>query len=440
MNRVKLLSLVLIAVCTFFNSYASVYVDGVYYELDSSTMTATVGQFNSCEGEITIPNTVMVHGRMYSVISIGRFAFANNRNLTSIEIPNSVTKIDECAFQYCSGLTSISIPYSVTSIEGMAFFGCHGLKSVVIDGSVTNVGHEVFFGCSSLTSVEIGDSVATIGFGMFKYCDNLDSVTIGSSVAEIRDYAFFGCSSLTSIMIPNSVALIGKEAFSGCSGLTSVTIGSSVAEICEFAFNGCANLSEVISMNTTPPMCSGYGGHFLIETYNQAVLKIPAGCEGVYSTADVWKYFVNIVEITPVKVSAEENNVTFEIPIVENAVTYTVNAYSDEAMTQLIATTSYDAEGNIVPMSTFMELSIDGFDNGTYYYEVVAKSESGETLSYYTGTFEISTSGINNIANGSCFAERTTRYDIYGKLLCKPTKGINFVKKSDGTIRKELVK
>lgn len=462
MNRLRFLSLAVIVVCTFLSSYASVEVDGIYYELDSSTMTATVGQFNTCEGEITIPNTVVLKGKTYEVTSIGNFAFANNINVTKIDIPNSVTMIGICAFQYCSGLTSITIPHSVTSIDAMAFYGCGGLNSVVIEGSLMDVGSEIFSLCSSLTSVIIGDSVTTIGFAMFRWCANLVSVTIGNSVAEIGSDAFLGCSGLTSIIIPNSVTLIGKSAFqncsgltsvtipdsvtrigesafSSCSGLTSVTIGNSVTEIDNWAFNGCTNIGEIISMNTTPPMCSEHGEVFLVETCNKAVLKIPVGCKETYSAADVWKYFVTIVEITPVNVSTDENSATFEIPTVENAVTYTVNVYSDEAMTQLIATTNYDATGKIIPMSTSLELSIGGFENGTYYYEVVAKSETGETLSNYTGTFEISTSGISSITNEDGILE-IVRYDVQGNLLCKPTKGVNIVMMSDGTIRKELVK
>jgi hypothetical protein len=37
-------------------------------------------------------------------------------------------------------------------------------------------------------------------------------------------------------------------------------------------------------------------------------------------------------------------------------------------------------------------------------------------------------------------ATETTRYDLYGRKLCQPARGVNIIKMSDGTIRKEMVK
>lgn len=50
--------------------------------------------------------------------------------LTSVEIPNSVTKIGEEAFSYCTALTSVEIPSSVTSL-GMGVFEGVDLSTVV---------------------------------------------------------------------------------------------------------------------------------------------------------------------------------------------------------------------------------------------------------------------------------------------------------------------
>ena len=54
--------------------------------------------------------------------------------LTSMTIPNSVTRIGSYTFAYCSGLTSVTIPNSVTSIGSGAFSGCSGLMSVTFSG------------------------------------------------------------------------------------------------------------------------------------------------------------------------------------------------------------------------------------------------------------------------------------------------------------------
>ncbi len=143
-----------------------------------------------------------------------------NDNITSIEIPSSVTSIGSSAFLGCSSLTSIEMPSGVTSIGNSAFWGCSSLTSIEIPSGVTSIGSAAFYNCSSLTSIEIPSSVTSIGERAFYNCSSLTSVEIPSSVTSIGDRAFYGCSSLTSIVIPSSVTSIGNDAFEGCGSLT----------------------------------------------------------------------------------------------------------------------------------------------------------------------------------------------------------------------------
>ena len=53
-------------------------------------------------------------------------------------------------------VTSIIIPDSVTRIESAAFKGC-SLTSVTIGNGVTRIGYEAFRDCNNLTSVYISD-------------------------------------------------------------------------------------------------------------------------------------------------------------------------------------------------------------------------------------------------------------------------------------------
>ena len=94
-------------------------------------------------------NTIIPDG----VTRIGRYAFADCPDLTSITIPEGVISIDDRAFSGCTGLTSITIPNSVTSIGGAAFAVCTGLTSITIPNSVTSIGGIAFEKCSGLTEV-----------------------------------------------------------------------------------------------------------------------------------------------------------------------------------------------------------------------------------------------------------------------------------------------
>ncbi|MCT4618888.1 MAG: leucine-rich repeat domain-containing protein [Marinisporobacter sp.] len=165
-----------------------------------------------------------------SVTSIGCSAFSSNQ-LTSVEIPNSVTSIGGDAFSN-NQLTSVEIPNSITSIEKHTFEG-NQLTSVEIPNSVTSIGGDAFM-YNQLTSVEIPDSVTSIACSAFSG-NQLTSVKIPNSVTSIEGYAFM-YNQLTSVEIPDSVTSIGSSVFSD-NQLKSVEIPNSVTSIGSYAFS-----------------------------------------------------------------------------------------------------------------------------------------------------------------------------------------------------------
>ena len=103
-------------------SWAENYTeDGIIYDINTSTNTATVkGLEDKSATSAEIRNRVAG----CEVTSIEGFAFEGCRSLTSINIPSSVTSIGGYAFSDCSSLTSINIPSSVASIKMCAFSYC----------------------------------------------------------------------------------------------------------------------------------------------------------------------------------------------------------------------------------------------------------------------------------------------------------------------------
>ena len=236
---------------------------------------------------VKIPSTY----KGVEVKSIAEIAFAYCSNLTSVEIPDSVTSIGHAAFNGCHSLTSVEIPDSVTSISYGAFYGCYRLMCVVIGDGVMNIGNTTFSGCSSLTSVEIPDSVTSIGYAAFYDCSNLTSIEIPYSVTSIGEDAFKGCSSLTSVEIPYSVTSIGEDAFAYCYSLTSVEIPDSVTYLASNAFYGCRNLKTII-------IDSNYVVNGIVN-------------EGTYDFGALLQYATDVYIRTDITVTASIYNVLF---------------------------------------------------------------------------------------------------------------------------------
>ncbi|MBO4393759.1 MAG: leucine-rich repeat domain-containing protein [Spirochaetales bacterium] len=203
------------------------------------------------------------------VTKIGNEAFKDETELTSVEIPLSVTCIGEEAFYGCSSLEQIEIPHSVKEIDDSAFYECENLSSVVFEGTpeVQRIGDLAFSVCPNLSSFTVPASVRVIGYGVFGWSGvetleiesgietftngcfsnmkQLTSVTIPSSVTSIEGSAFWGCDSLGSVVIPSSVTSIGNYAFSECDALLTATIPYSVTSIGYQAFKPSAPLEQV---------------------------------------------------------------------------------------------------------------------------------------------------------------------------------------------------
>lgn len=185
--------------------------------------------------------------------SIDSSSFRGCSNLTSIVIPDSVTKIGEYAFFTCEKLTSATIGKNVISIDSHAFDKCTSLNDITIPQGVCSIGSAAFSECSSLTELVIPDSVTTIGSGAFSSCPSLTTISLSKNLSTIKSSTFIGCSNLTSITVPDSVTTIGDYALQQCSKLSSITIGKGITSIGSLAFSYCPSLTSIRCMAIDPP-------------------------------------------------------------------------------------------------------------------------------------------------------------------------------------------
>lgn len=190
---------------SYYNRTLTISGTGDMYDYDSFA-TPWVGTINS---------VVIGSG----VTSIGSNAF-NQENISSVSIPDTVTRIGSYAFYYCQNLTSVTLPDSVTEIGAKAFSQCEALTSINIPAGVTQIPSYAFAYCTALTSVSIPDGLTQIGSYAFSDCRALTSITIPAGVTLIDSYAFASCSGLTSAHFRGAPPAIGYNAFQSCSKLT----------------------------------------------------------------------------------------------------------------------------------------------------------------------------------------------------------------------------
>jgi hypothetical protein len=192
------------------------------------------------------------------VTKIGPYAFYQASKLTSVTLPEGLTEIGENAFNYAS-ITSISLPKSLTTI-GDSAFSYTNITAVTLPAALTKIGYDAFDGCGKLRTVTISEGITVLPDanyirnssrynGLFTRCTALTTVTLPSTLTKIGVAAFQGCTALTTINLPDSITTIGDSAFSGCTALTAVTLPPSIRTIETSAFNGCTALARV----TFPP-------------------------------------------------------------------------------------------------------------------------------------------------------------------------------------------
>lgn len=185
--------------------------------------------YTGSDKDLVIPSKI----NGVTVTEIGNDAFRdfNGKKLTSIKLPNTVTKIGERAF-WKNELTSLTLPDGLKEI-GHGAFTDNKLTSLTLPDGLTEIGSNAFIK-NNLTSIKLPDELTKIGTDAFSN-NELTSITIPDKVTEIGSYAFKN-NKLESVEIGNSVETIYLGAFS-TNRLTKVKIPDSAKKIDPYAFN-----------------------------------------------------------------------------------------------------------------------------------------------------------------------------------------------------------
>ena len=164
-------------------------------------------------------------------------------------------------------VSTIEIPEQITKIAGYAFYGNTHLTKVKLHSGITEIGDGAFHS-SNLSSIDMSMLPATCKFGVSLFSDshNLKSAKLPEGITEIPTQMFFCCDALSSINLPAGIKAIRKQALS-TTALSSVDLPESlelldtcalqstaissidlknVKTVLNQCFSGCENLSTVI--------------------------------------------------------------------------------------------------------------------------------------------------------------------------------------------------
>lgn len=314
--------------------------------LSDSTVSVRCGVSpDDLKGDVVIPSTVKIDGKVYTVTEIEERAFESCDNMKNITIPPSVTTIGAAAFKACFRLKAVEIPNGVTRIEDRVFQSCPLLTSVKIPSSVTSIGNFAFSSCWDLIGVKLSSNVKSIGDMAFHGCEDLDlvinntemNVTVGNdafqacksvtweipdkestglqfevsdttavvikgdyskldsvfipskvkidgsvyTVTGIANNAFSNYKNLTYVNVSKGVASMGIAIFSGCENLETVVLGEGIEKISNSLFYGCASLSDI----NIPASVTKIDGSAFEGCASLASIDIPANVTNIVEYA-----------------------------------------------------------------------------------------------------------------------------------------------------------
>ena len=163
-----------------------------------------------------------------------------------MELCEGLESVGYGAFKGCYSLEFINLPSTVTSIEDATFPGCEALESIAIPSSVTSIGEYAFHSCISLESISIPPPVTSIGLGAFKGCKKLKEVTFQPphQLRAIYRGAFQNCFALEVIKIPHTVTEISWHSFYFCKNLNIVDLCGGSPYVNLNAFGKCPKLDH----------------------------------------------------------------------------------------------------------------------------------------------------------------------------------------------------
>lgn len=276
--------------------YNTKYPDAFGYRstTDGSGVEIIVMNADKLPANVVVPS--VIDGN--PVVALANKAFYNCKSVTSVYMPDSITKMVDNTFFACENLERVRLAPDIEKIQSMSFFACKKLKNIELPNGLKQINISAFGSCVNLEKVELPDSLTSLDLSAFTGCQSLKRLEIpkhaeslspnGLDMEEIivhpenkKYYALNNCiirksdnvlisggkyssipeaataiaekafcqSLLTKIDIPSNIKTIGSDAFT-YSALNEITIANGVEEIYS-AFGHCKLKKLVIPASVT---------------------------------------------------------------------------------------------------------------------------------------------------------------------------------------------
>ena len=423
-----------------------------------------------------------------SLTDIGNGAFVICKSFTSLELSNTLSVIPESAFRGCEGLSgSLVIPDGVKEIGASAFSGCTGFDgTLTLSNKLETIGVLAFGGCTGFTgSLTLPSSVTTIGESAFIRCQSFTKLELPNTLSVIPTQAFMHCRSLSGeLVIPASVTEIGNHAFYGCQNISAetrqVTLPKSLKKIGKDVFLDTDNI-KTVNFQSLPEGSLGYKKKAVSLSDDSYISDQASGTVNEISytrlMSNDWGtlvlpysltltgeesyrlYAIDKIDGNELVLSRIEGTVAAGTPCVvkrngtEAALTFGANdaelnmAISDQNVGGMTFRGTYWTEevnsGYVISKNSFW--NVEELKNSTSVkgakvrpFRAWLDGTSANAPARLSMRIDGSTTGINAIdALNDAEAEY---YDLSGKRLDEPQRGVNIVRMKSGKTKKIVIK
>lgn len=234
-----------------------------------------------------------------SLTTIGSDVFRDCKYLSmNLILPKGLMSIGSSAFSSCSGLTGqLILPDTLEEIGDWAFSSCSGLTGrLVIPPKISTIQYYSFYNCSSLSGLSLHDGITSIEGYAFAYCHSLGGeLYLPKGLVSLGEYAFYYTSFSGELVIPEGISSIPGYCFRNYydntyGGYTEIVLPAELMAIGEGAFSSHNNIKSIKSYAQDPPamqngVFSTYSAH--VDVPNQRAVSD-------YYSAPGWSSFSNI--------------------------------------------------------------------------------------------------------------------------------------------------